>query len=79
MVLQAYAYALTKAEDEGDVRAFHSLIGSVLDELGLHATYAAKWGLDIHNVSSENEINNMKKLKNAHEDAKIASIISTSL
>ena len=53
LVLQAYAYALTKVEDEGDVRAFHSLIGSVLDELGLHASYAAKWGLDIHNVSPD--------------------------
>lgn len=48
---QAYAYALTKTSDEEGVRAFHSLIGSVLDELGLHATYAATWGIDVHNVS----------------------------
>lgn len=47
---KAYAYALTKAEDEESVRAFHSLIGSVLEELGLHSSYAVKWGVDLNNV-----------------------------
>ncbi|CAM9389533.1 unnamed protein product [Ectocarpus sp. 12 AP-2014] len=46
---KAYAYALAKAEDEEDIRAFHSLIGSVLEELGLHASYSAKWGIDVAN------------------------------
>eukprot|EP00903_Cladosiphon_okamuranus_P019242 g17693.t1 len=46
---KAYAYALTKAEDEESVRAFHSLIGSVLEELSLHSSYAAKWGVDLKN------------------------------
>lgn len=50
---QAYAHALTKVSDEEGIRAFHSLIGSVLDELTLHASYAAKWGIDIHNVSED--------------------------
>ncbi len=48
---KAYAYALAKVEDEEGVRAFHSLIGSVLEELGLHASYSVKWGLDLKNVS----------------------------
>lgn len=48
---KAYAYALTKAEDERGVRAFHSLIGSVLEELGLHASYSVIWGVDVKNVS----------------------------
>ncbi|CAM9251698.1 unnamed protein product [Ectocarpus sp. 12 AP-2014] len=47
---KAYAYALAKAEDEEDIRAFHSLIGSVLEELGLHASYSAKWGIDVANT-----------------------------
>lgn len=53
--LQAYAYALIKVEDEEGVRAFHSLIGSVLDELSLHTSYATKWGVDVHNVSTTAE------------------------
>lgn len=48
---KAYAYALTKVEDEQGVRAFHSLIGSVLEELSLHASYSMKWGVDLQNVS----------------------------
>lgn len=48
---KAYAYALTKAEDEESVRAFHSLIGSVMEELSLHSSYAVKWGVDLKNVS----------------------------
>ncbi|CAM9374486.1 unnamed protein product [Scytosiphon promiscuus] len=47
---KAYAYALIKAEDEKGVRAFHSLIGSVLEELGLHASYSLKWGVDVKNT-----------------------------
>lgn len=50
---KAYAYALAKAEDEEDIRAFHSLIGSVLEELGLHASYSAKWGIDVANVRAK--------------------------
>lgn len=48
---KAYAYALTKADDEESVRAFHSLIGAVLEELSLHSSYAVKWGVDLKNVS----------------------------
>lgn len=51
---KAYAYALIKAEDEEGVRAFHSLIGSVLEELSLHASYSLKWGVDLENVSEDN-------------------------
>lgn len=50
---KAYAYALTKAEDEESVRAFHSLIGSVLEELSLHSSFSAKWGVDLKNVSEK--------------------------
>lgn len=50
---KAYAYALIKTEDEEGVRAFHSLIGSVLAELRLHSSYAMKWGVDLKNVSDK--------------------------
>lgn len=48
---QAYGGALMKVEDEEGIRAFHSLIGSVLDELKLHDSYATNWGIDIKQVS----------------------------
>lgn len=48
---QAYAFALTKTSDEDGLRSFHALIGSVLDELELHASFAAKWGINIQDVS----------------------------
>lgn len=50
-VFQAYGGALMKVEDEEGIRAFHSLIGSLLDELKLHASYATNWGIDINQVS----------------------------
>lgn len=52
---KAYAYALTKVKDEEGVRAFHSLIGSVLEELSLHASYSLKWGVDLKNVSKDKD------------------------
>lgn len=53
---KAYAYVLIKADDEKSVRAFHSLIGSVLEELTLHSSYAVKWGVDLKNVSETNNL-----------------------
>ncbi|CAM9679302.1 unnamed protein product, partial [Discosporangium mesarthrocarpum] len=53
--VQGYGFALTKAKDIEGIRSFHSLIGSVLEELELHATYATKWGVDIHNLTSPME------------------------
>jgi thiaminase/transcriptional activator TenA len=44
---RAYALALAHAPDRHGLDAFHALIGGVLDELGLHASYAARWQVDL--------------------------------
>ncbi|CAM9744362.1 unnamed protein product, partial [Choristocarpus tenellus] len=46
---KAYGFALTKTSDKDGIRSFHSLIGSVLEELDLHGSYSHKWGVDIEN------------------------------
>jgi len=44
---RAYALALAKSPDGDALRAFAELLRGVLDELALHAGYAAKWGIDL--------------------------------
>jgi thiaminase (transcriptional activator TenA) len=44
---RAYALALARTPDRHGLTAFHTLIGGVLDELKLHATYAARWEVDL--------------------------------
>jgi thiaminase/transcriptional activator TenA len=44
---RAYALALARAPDRHGLASFHSLIGGVLDELRLHAGYAARWQVDL--------------------------------
>ena len=44
---KAYAFALTKVPDTAGVAAFHSLIGSVLEELQLHDDYARLWDVNL--------------------------------
>ena len=44
---RAYALALARSPDRHGLDAFHTLIGGVLEELGLHAAYAAQWQVDL--------------------------------
>eukprot|EP00611_Tribonema_gayanum_P026087 TRINITY_DN6116_c0_g1_i2.p1 TRINITY_DN6116_c0_g1~~TRINITY_DN6116_c0_g1_i2.p1 ORF type:complete len:369 (+),score=87.61 TRINITY_DN6116_c0_g1_i2:29-1108(+) len=44
---RAYGHALTKAPDMEGLRAFHGLIGSVLEELTLHEAFAEEWGVNL--------------------------------
>jgi thiaminase (transcriptional activator TenA) len=44
---RAYALALAKSPDRDGLDAFKELLGGVFDELGLHAGYAARWGIDL--------------------------------
>jgi thiaminase/transcriptional activator TenA len=44
---RAYALALARSPDRHGLLTFHTLIGGVLDELQLHAGYAARWHVDL--------------------------------
>jgi thiaminase/transcriptional activator TenA len=44
---RAYALALARSPDRHGLEQFHALIGGVLDELRLHAAYAARWQVDL--------------------------------
>jgi thiaminase/transcriptional activator TenA len=44
---RAYALALARSPDHYGLAAFHALIGGVLEELDLHAQYAARWQIDL--------------------------------
>ena len=48
---RAYASALALAPDREDLVAFYELIGGVLEELKLHGSYAARWGVDLSTVT----------------------------
>lgn len=49
---QAYTLALAKLQDDDTqgIKAFASLVKGVLDELKLHGSYAAKWGVDMTSI-----------------------------
>jgi thiaminase (transcriptional activator TenA) len=47
---RAYALALAHCPDRVGVEAFAQLLAGVLDELRLHAGYAARWGIDMRVV-----------------------------
>jgi thiaminase/transcriptional activator TenA len=47
---RAYALAIAHSPDREGLREFHDLIGGVLEELQLHAGYAAQWGIDLERV-----------------------------
>jgi thiaminase (transcriptional activator TenA) len=47
---RAYSIAAAKAPDWEGFNLFHSLAGGVLQELQLHAGYAAIWGVNIKSV-----------------------------
>ncbi|MBV9327358.1 MAG: TenA family protein [Chloroflexi bacterium] len=44
---RAYALAQARSPDRHGLQAFHALIGGVLEELELHAAYAARWQVDL--------------------------------
>jgi thiaminase/transcriptional activator TenA len=47
---RAYAFALARSPDRQGLEAFHTLIAGVLQELELHAAYAARWQIDCARV-----------------------------
>jgi thiaminase (transcriptional activator TenA) len=47
---RAYSIAAAKAPDWEGFNRFHSLAEGVLQELKLHESYAAKWGVDLRQV-----------------------------
>jgi thiaminase (transcriptional activator TenA) len=47
---RAYALALARSSDTPTLLALAGLIGGVGEELGLHASYAARWGIDMSDV-----------------------------
>ncbi|AEV72345.1 putative transcription activator [Mycolicibacterium rhodesiae NBB3] len=47
---RAYALALTRSSDTPTLLALAGLIAGVADELGLHSSYAAQWGIDMVGV-----------------------------
>jgi thiaminase/transcriptional activator TenA len=50
---RAYALALARSPDREGLEAFHGLIGGVLDELRVHAGYAARHGIDMGHAKPE--------------------------
>ncbi|MCV7180224.1 TenA family protein [Mycolicibacterium sphagni] len=47
---RAYALALARSPDTATVLVLADLIAGVREELGLHASYAASWGIDMIDV-----------------------------
>jgi thiaminase/transcriptional activator TenA len=47
---RAYALALARSRDTSTLLALADLITGVREELGLHASYAASWGIDMAGV-----------------------------
>ena len=47
---RAYSLAAARATDWEAFNTFHSLAGSVLEELKLHEGYATQWGVDLRHV-----------------------------
>ena len=47
---RAYALALAHSPDRDGLEAFSRLLSGVLDELRLHASYAARWAIDLERV-----------------------------
>jgi thiaminase/transcriptional activator TenA len=47
---RAYALALARSPDAAGVAVFADLVGGVRDELRLHSSYAARWGIDMSTV-----------------------------
>jgi thiaminase/transcriptional activator TenA len=50
---RAYTIAAAKAPDFSGFIQFHTLVGDVLEELRLHESYAAKWGVDLRSIEPD--------------------------
>jgi thiaminase/transcriptional activator TenA len=48
---RAYALALAHSPDHESVRTFFELLVGVMDELKLHAGYAARWEIDLRTIT----------------------------
>ena len=48
---RAYALALARSTDTATLLTFADLLAGVREELGLHASYAAEWGIDMAGVT----------------------------
>lgn len=48
---RAYAYCLAQSTARTDLESFAALIAGVIDELKLHAAYAARWQVDLSHVT----------------------------
>ncbi|QQS15165.1 MAG: TenA family protein [Rhodospirillales bacterium] len=48
---RAYAFCLAHSRERADLDAFATLIGGVVDELRLHGAYAARWSVDLADVT----------------------------
>ncbi|UUO01997.1 TenA family protein, partial [Mycolicibacterium novocastrense] len=47
---RAYGLALARSSDTATLLTFADLLAGVREELGLHASYAASWGIDMAGV-----------------------------
>jgi thiaminase (transcriptional activator TenA) len=48
---RGYALAIAHSPDRAGMDAFANLLDGVREELKLHATYAAKWGIDLSSIT----------------------------
>ncbi|MGJ6126835.1 TenA family protein [Mycolicibacterium sp. Y3] len=48
---RAYAFALARSTDTATLLTLADLLAGVRDELGLHASYAESWGIDMSGVT----------------------------
>jgi thiaminase/transcriptional activator TenA len=48
---RSYALALSRSQDSATITAFTELSAGVGHELGVHASYAAQWGVDMESVT----------------------------
>ncbi|MDE5079350.1 MAG: TenA family protein [Trichodesmium sp. St16_bin4-tuft] len=48
---RAYSIAAAKSDEWKTFELFHTLAGGVKEELELHQTYAAKWGVNLENIT----------------------------
>ena len=51
--LRAYAICAAKCEPLEQIKAFHNFMGGAIEELNLHAQYAAALGIDLKNVAPD--------------------------
>ena len=50
---RAYAWAIARSRDRESLHNFAGLLNGVLDELRLHAGYAARWEIDLRHITPQ--------------------------